>query len=432
MKIMNIKILILVCFVLTFFNIGIFAQAKDKVSKVVIDAGHGGSDPGAVSKLCQEKDINLNVALRVGKLISSHFNDVAIIYTREKDEKVELFKRAEIANKSKADLFISIHCNSAESKDAAGVETFVMGVGKTTESIAVAKKENAAILMEKDYKTTYSNFDPNSPEAYIIFSLYSSTYLNLSTILASRVQNHLVANTKMADRTVLQAGFWVLYKVAMPSILIELGFISNPEEEKYLIREDTQELLAISIYNAFVEYKNLLEGTLKPYLPVPKVSKNYQTIELKETIKSNNITNSEKLLDTLPNTEVVLQIENISNDTIILEIEAPADAIVSPPVNTDTVIPTKPKLVNPDIRFRIQFFTSKENLNTSDKKFSSFSDIKKYNENGIWKYTSGEFKTFEEAQARLKDIRNSYSDAFIVAFNKEHRISIPEALELLK
>jgi N-acetylmuramoyl-L-alanine amidase len=369
MKIINIKTIFLLCFLLTFFNTFVFGQVKDKVSKVVIDAGHGGKMPGAVTKQTKEKDINLKVALRVGKLISDNLSDVTVIYTRKKDETVELYQRAEIANKNKADLFISIHCNSADNRDARGIETFVMGLEQTEASIAVAKKENADILLENDYQTNYSDFDPNSPEAYIIFSLYNSAYLKSSMTLASKVQKHLVSNTKLIDREVKQAKIFVLYKVAMPSILIELGFISNTEEEKFLLKEDNQELMALSIYNALVEYKNYVEGTQKPFLQDNK----------NELIVHKNETNE------------------VSNN----------------------------------IHFRIQFFISKDNLNVTDKKFAAISEVKKYNENGIWKFTSGNFKTLDEAQAGLPAVKKSYSDAFIVAFNNEQRITISEAQELM-
>jgi len=379
---MNIKTIFLVCFLLTFFNIIVFGQTKDKISKVVIDAGHGGNDPGSSGKQCKEKDLNLKIALRFGELITNNFEEVTVIYTRKKDETVELYKRAEIANKNKADLFISIHFNSVDHSNPAGVETFVMGVGKTAESIAIAKKENAPILLEKDYQTNYSDFDPNSPEAHIVFSLYSTAYLNWSTILASKVQKHLVTNTKMIDRTVKQAGFFVLYKVAMPSILVELGFLSNIAEEKYLLKEDTQEILAISLYNAFVEYKNLIEGTSKPYLPISQTTKYEPEVALDTTIQ------------------------------------------VLPTVTQDSI--------TQNIRFRIQFFLSKENLNLTNKKFSSVFEVKKYNENGYWKYTSGDYKTLSEAQDNLKEVKKYFSDAFIIAFDNERKITIQEAQELLK
>ena len=407
---MNIKTLFLVCFALTFFNVTLFGQAKDKVAKVVIDAGHGGRMPGAVGKLSKEKDINLKVALRLGKLISENFNDVAIIYTRKSDENVDLYKRAEIANKNKADLFISIHCNAADNKDATGVEVFVMGLGKTAESMAVAKKENADILLEKDHKTNYSDFDPSSPEAYVVFSIYSSSYLNSSTIFASKVQKHLVNNTKMLDRTVQQAGFLVLYRVAMPSILIELGFISNAEEEKYLIREDAQELMAVSIYNAFVEYKNLMEETNKPYLPVPKASKPEVRPKIAEIPKDINVPNDLKDLK-----DIKASSEETATDSTITT------------TATDTI---QMKAAPNDIRFRIQFFTSKENLSTSDRRFNALQEVKKINENGVWKYTAGNFTTLAEAQAVLQEVKKKHADAFIVAFHNERKISVQEAQSL--
>jgi len=448
-KIMNIKTFFLVCFLLTFFNIATFGQAKDKVAKVVIDAGHGGSMPGAVGKVSKEKDINLKVALQVGKLISDNFEDVTIIYTREKDETVELFKRAEIANKNKADLFISIHCNSAENKNASGIETFVMGLEKSADSYAVAKKENADILLEKDYQTNYSDFSPNSPEAHIIFSLYSSAYLNWSTIFASKVQKHLVNNTNMIDRNVRQGIIFVLYKVAMPSILIELGFICNAEEEKYLLREDTQELMALSIYNAFVEYKNLMEGTSKPFLPVVAIPRTETIIEhevapeadtLLEAPEAENTPEAPEAESTPKTQEVPKALEVFETPEVFEAPEVPKtidlpEAEIAPnipdtQVAPDTQVTTAPPANN--ISFRVQFFLSKENLNISDKRFSSQSEVNKYYDNGFWKYTSGDFKTLAEAQSKLKEVKKNYSDAFIVAFNNERRITLSEAQDLLK
>ena len=413
---MNIKTLFLVCFLLTFFNIGVFGQAKDKVAKVVIDAGHGGILPGAVGKLSKEKDINLKVALKVGKLISENLEDVTVIYTRKTDENVELFKRAEIANKNKADLFISIHCNSAENKSAHGVETFVMGVEKSEASIALAKKENADILLEKDFETNYSGFDPNSPEAFIVFSLYSSAYLNWSTILASKVQKHLVANTKFTDRNVRQGALFVLYKVAMPSILIELGFISNVEEEKYLIKEENQELMAVSIYNALVEYKNLIEGTAKPLLPVKGVAGVIGVKEVEEV----------SVVEEVKGVEGVSEVEEDAGVIGVKGVEGVS--VVEEVKGAEGVIP----VVDYEIRFRIQFLLSKENLSVSDKKFTSLKDVKKFNEKGFWKYTSGNFKTLPEAQKELSEVKKKFSDAFIIAFKNEEKVTIQEAQDLLK
>ena len=257
---------------LTFFNAVIFAQSPEKKFKLVIDAGHGGEDPGCRGKKSQEKTVTLNVALKLGKLISDNYDDVQVIYTRKTDVFVEVYKRAVIANNNHADLFVSIHCNAAENKAAHGVETWVMGLAKSDANMEVAKKENAAILKEKNFENNYEGFNPNSPEANVIFSLHTSAYMNHSIMLADKVQKNLVRNTHLLDRTVKQAGFWVLYKVAMPSILIELGFLSNATEEEYMIKPSSQDMMAVSIYNAFVEYRNALDGTNKPLLPLPKVS----------------------------------------------------------------------------------------------------------------------------------------------------------------
>ena len=257
---------------LTFFNAVIFAQSPEKKFKLVIDAGHGGEDPGCRGKKSQEKTVTLNVALKLGKLISDNYDDVQVIYTRKTDVFVEVYKRAVIANNNHADLFVSIHCNAAENKSAHGVETWVMGLAKSDANMEVAKKENAAILKEKNFENNYEGFNPNSPEANVIFSLHTSAYMNHSIMLADKVQKNLVRNTHLLDRTVKQAGFWVLYKVAMPSILIELGFLSNAVEEEYMIKPSSQDIMAVSIYNAFVEYRNALDGTNKPLLPLPKVS----------------------------------------------------------------------------------------------------------------------------------------------------------------
>ena len=407
-KIMNIKTLLLVCFAFTFFNITTFGQAKDKIAKIVIDAGHGGSMPGAVGKLSKEKDINLKVALQLGRLISHNFDDVTVYYTRKTDETVEVFKRAEMANRRKADLFISIHCNAVEGKPhVTGIETFVMGVGKSEESMAIAKKENADILLEKDHETNYSDFDPNSPEAYIVFSLYSSAYLHTSSLFASKVQKHLVTNTQMVDREVKQAGFLVLYKVAMPSILIELGFISNAEEEKFLMREDVQEVMAVSIYNAFVEYKNLMEGTETPFWPVPEIAGLEPHTEISE----------------------VPEVHEIHEVPASEALETPSEVPIVPIVPQPQPQPPPP---TPEIRFRIQFFASKENLNTTDTRFASLPEVKKINENGVWKYTAGDFKTVAETQITLKEVKKKFPDAFIIAFHNERKISVQEAQDMMR
>ena len=206
--------------------------AKDFV--VVIDAGHGGHDPGAIGKISKEKNINLKVALKLGNLIKQNCNDVKVVYTRSKDVFIPLDRRAEIANNAKADLFISIHTNAlANNRTAKGASTWTLGLAKSDANLEVAKRENSVILYEDDYKTRYAGFNPNSAESYIIFEFMQDKYMEQSVHLASLVQKQFRHHCKRVDRGVHQAGFLVLKASAMPSILVELGFISTPEEERY-------------------------------------------------------------------------------------------------------------------------------------------------------------------------------------------------------
>lgn len=236
-----------------------FAQKGEKIQTVVIDPGHGGKDTGALGKLTTEKALNLAVALKFGNLIKENLPDVKVVYTRSTDKFVELSERADIANRNNADVFISIHCNSTETPNSAyGAETFVMGESKNEKNLAVAKKENAAILLE-DNTDAYDNFDPNSTEAYILFSLSQSLYQSQSLDLADKVQKQFAGKGRN-DRGVQQAGFLVLWKTSMPSILVELGFINHAKEEQFLNSEKGQNQMALSLYRAFEEYKQEFEA----------------------------------------------------------------------------------------------------------------------------------------------------------------------------
>ena len=205
----------------------------DKDFVLVIDAGHGGHDPGAIGRISKEKNINLNVALKLGKLVEENCPDVKVIYTRQRDVFIPLDRRAQIANDAKADLFISIHTNSlAQNRTVKGASTWTLGLAKSQANLEVAQRENAVILYENDYKTRYAGFNPNSAESYIIFEFMQDKYMEQSVHLASLVQKQFCHTCKRHDRGVHQAGFLVLKASAMPSILIELGFISTPEEER--------------------------------------------------------------------------------------------------------------------------------------------------------------------------------------------------------
>ena len=230
-----------------------------KLRLVVIDAGHGGKDPGTLGKNVQEKEVALKVALELGKTIKKNFPEVKVLYTRMTDKFVELQERAAIANRNHADLFISIHCNSNNSKAIAGTETYTMGLHTSEGNLDVAKRENSAILLEENHEKKYGGYDPDSPMGHILFANYQSAYMENSLRFASHVENQFEKRASRHSRGVRQAGFIVLWKTAMPSALIEIGFLSNPTEEKFLRSADGQSTIAQSIYRGFKMYKEDVE-----------------------------------------------------------------------------------------------------------------------------------------------------------------------------
>ena len=257
---------------ITLFSAPVFSQKKDvyKVRTVVIDPGHGGAKPGAQGGRVQEKTLTLSIAKKFGKLISDNYPDVKVIYTRTTDVDISLAERARIANRNKADLFISIHANSHPTSSPTGVETFVMGLSESRANLEVAKKENADILLEADYKTNkdYAGFDPNSEESYIIFTLTQNAYLEKSLNFAQAIQSQYKNNLRTINRGVKQAELFVLYKTAMPSVLTEIGFISNPTEEAFMLSDEGQAKIAISLFNAFMNFKAAEEGSNRITNPV--------------------------------------------------------------------------------------------------------------------------------------------------------------------
>ena len=229
-----------------------------RIRTVVIDAGHGGKDPGAIGTgryKATEKDIAFNVSMLVGKYISEAFPEVKVVYTRSDDRFVELMERSMIANRAKADLFISIHCNSNERKEPNGAETYVMGLHKTEANMKVAMKENAAILLEEGHELRYDGFDPKDPESIIALSLRQNVHLDQSLLFSALVQRQFKERVGRPDRGVRQAGFLVISYTTMPAVLIELGFLSNPPEEDFLQSSQGQDYMASAIYRAFKDYK---------------------------------------------------------------------------------------------------------------------------------------------------------------------------------
>ncbi|MCE1166746.1 MAG: N-acetylmuramoyl-L-alanine amidase [Sphingobacteriia bacterium] len=382
----GLKRLLFILFSLFFATVSMQGQMRDgKIKKVVIDAGHGGKDPGAMGLRSREKDIALSIALKAGKYISENFPDVEVIYTRKTDEFIELYRRAEIANEQHADLFISIHCNSSTSNKPYGAETYVMGLHKTNANLEVAKTENAAILYEEDYSKKYDGFDPNSPEAHIIFSLYQNAYRSYSLKLASLTQSQIVERSSRFDRGVKEAGFWVLYKTAMPGILIEAGFISNKEEEKYLASEIGQTVIASSVYRAFRDYKTWV------------ASQGGKPIEDVDQGKS----------------EIIAD-EEVSPKSVVEENQ-------------------KPSQHDSDVVWRVQVASSPEKISLKSKKFKGLKDIFEYEHQRMYKYTAGAFSTPDSAKKYMSEVRKlGFKDAFVVPFYNDHRISEEQAKDLVK
>lgn len=271
----NIKYIVFLTFIIP---LSLFAQNDPKIKTVIIDPGHGGKDPGTVGKYGYEKDLVLDVSLRLGKYIEEYIPGVNVVYTRDKDVFIPLHERAKIANSNDADLFISIHANGVKSTKPYGTETFVMGLDKSASNLEIVKTENAVILKEDNYQEEYGSFDPNSPEAYIIFSLYQNVHLQQSLRLSQLVQQQFRERVGRKDRGVKQAPFLVLWKNESPSILVELGFVTNPEEGKFLFSELGKDYLASAIYRAFKQFKieqdGPLEGTQKVKTPIQVDKKN--------------------------------------------------------------------------------------------------------------------------------------------------------------
>lgn len=363
---------------------------SDKISVVCIDPGHGGHDPGCHGASVNEKNVALAIALKLGNLIEKNFPNVKVVYTRKTDVFVELHKRAEIANKAKADLFICIHCNAGAS-EAHGSETYALGLHKTEANLNVAKRENGVVMMEGDYQENYKGFDVNSPEGSIIMELYQKAYLNRSLSFASKIQKYFKEDAGRYDRGVKQAGFLVLWKSAMPAVLIETGFLTNIKEEKYLMEPANQEVMARSIYKAFVDYKNELEGTKTPYNLDGSTSK----VDTKSESKADG-------------KEVSKEAVKVSENKVVEE------------KNSDAIKAD-------EISFRVQFMSLPEKISLNDSRIKNMDAVRIYPNGKFYGYTSGVFKSMDEAKKHMQKVHSQgYKDAFVVIFKGESRISQKE------
>jgi len=375
----NIKRLFLRILVSTLLGIpvtGIVIAGGDNddqkgIRTVVIDAGHGGRDSGAQGKRGDEKDIALNIALKLGYYIEENMKDVKVIYTRKKDVYVELWKRAEIANNAEADLFLSIHVNAHPRTSAKGTLTLVLGQHRADENFDVAVRENSVILLEEDYETRYEGFDPKSTESYIMFSLMQKTYFKQSIEFGDFVQDQFRDRANRKDLGVREQGIYVLAQTSMPGVLIETGFISNPEEEKYLMTEYGQDIIASAIYRGFREYKEEID-------------------------RKSDLT-------------VVVQpaVVETTASTLATEEEIPANQVV----------------------FLIQVASSRNKTSTEPSSFKGYTDVRMIQDGRWYKYMVGKEKSYNNVLGRCMEVKKDFPDAFVVAMKDGKLIPLNEAIE---
>ncbi|MFN0728916.1 N-acetylmuramoyl-L-alanine amidase family protein [Polaribacter gochangensis] len=343
-----------------------FSFAQKKTYTIVLDAGHGGHDPGNIGNGYREKNIALKVALEVGKIIGKE-KDIKVVFTRKNDVFVELWKRGSIANDIKADLFVSIHCDSHTS-NAYGIGTFVLGARGNRQNLEIAKRENSVILLEKDYKQNY-NYDPNSPESVIGLSLLQEENLDQSLQLASIIQNNLVAKLKRHNRHVKMDNFQVLRETIMPSVLIELGFLTNKKEGRFLNSKSGQQAMAKNIANSIISYVNQLK------------------------------------------------LNTVDVDITIVD-------------ETPTVVETKNEVKKASIEYKIQIASSRKKIATKSYNFKGLKNVESVKVGKFYKYYYGKTADYKNIQALLKRVKKKgYSSAFIAAFKNGKKISVKEALK---
>lgn len=375
---MKIKKALKTLFILTFLisTINLFSQSKHKFI-IILDAGHGGKDPGNSYHGFIEKEIALSTTIKVENFLKNE-KDIDVIYTRKKDVFVELVDRPKVANKIDADLFVSIHCNSVKNEAPFGTETFVMGLSRSNISLEVAKQENSVIFLEKNYQETYKDFDPNNPETVIGINILQEEYLNRSINLASQIENNFINKVNRKSRGIKQAPLWVLDAAYMPSVLIELGFLSNKEEGTFLNSEEGQNKMAEAIANAILSYK-------KEYF--------------------DGLSGSDK--------EVVQQV-------------AKTEALPA-----ETISENEPLIVTKGVLFKVQIAALNKNVPTIARNFKGLKNVS-LNEarDKLYKYTYGNTTDFNEAIKNLEEAKaQGFKTAFLIAYRDGKKISIEEALK---
>ena len=422
------------CVVLIGLFVSVSLFAGDSKFTVVLDAGHGGHDPGALGSITREKDINLAITLILGKEIEQNFKDVNVIFTRKTDTYLTLQERADVVNDNHSDLFICVHTNASLSASAYGAESFTLGLAKSKGNLDVAMRENSVIVLEKDYKSKYQGFDPTSVDSYIMFEFMQDKYIDKSNDMASIIQKQFSSYCNRSDRGVHQAGFWVLHRSACPSVLVEVGFISNPAEERYLSSAQGQSEMAKAIYNAFVIYKrdhDKKSGGQSVYVP-----KTETYTKKAEVIKNEVIPQTDTIIPINPKaktTDVTVASTTRKNENISVSSNNSIK-------NTEVVLATKKKdnvsmSSNNSAEtpvFKIQLFATRMNLKPDAPDFKGIGSTEYFVEGGLNKYTYGSETEYSKIEKKRLEIRSKFPDAFIIAFIGERKLSPKEVMKLIK
>ena len=412
------------------------AVAANKKFTLVIDAGHGGNDAGAVGKITKEKTINLNVALAFGKLVEQNCPDVKVIYTRKTDVFIPLHTRADIANKNKADLFISIHTNALpKGHISRGLETYTLGMHRAADNLAVAKRENEVILYEKDYKQRYQGFDPNSSESYIMFEFMTDHNMAQSVELAKFVQRRTCAAAGRTNKGVKQAGFLVLRETSMPSCLIELGFISTPDEERFLDSSAGVSQLGRGIYQAFMDYKckydtnpsvTYKEEPQQQEVKAPAVVAEPVKPEVKPEVKQEVKPESKKEKKRKKKDEE--KVDTIVTEKPVAPVEKPVAPVEKPvaPVEKPAVASSSAPI------FKVQILASSSKLTKTSPQLKNQEDADCYEEGGLYKYTVGASADYNEIYRLRKTLLDKFPEAFIIAFKDGEKMDVRQAIAEFK
>lgn len=386
------------------FLLTVVAVAANKKFTLVIDAGHGGHDVGALGAFSKEKNINLNVALAFGRYVESNCPDVKVIYTRKTDVFIPLHTRADIANRNKADLFISVHTNAVpRGKQVRGLETYTLGMHRAGTNLEVAKRENSVILIEKDYKQRYEGFDPNSSESYIMFEFMQDKNMAQSVELAKFVQKHACASANRQDKGVKQAGFLVLRETSMPSCLIELGFITTPDEERYLNSKDGIDRLGYGIYKAFLDYKRKYDGRITvPYQAEQAPSANIPSV----------VPPSEK---------------NEEQPKTVVPVKVQKEPAVKP-AKIEVVKDEEVQRKDSTLVFKVQIMASPSRERISKKKLNGQPPAECFEEGGFYKYTVGNSEDYDEIVRIRESLVGNFPEAFIIAFKGGEKVDTRAAI----